>query len=225
MMLAHINAPVAPSDMQPDAPRSSQREASLPPNPLLAQAAVRQYRQACENNKLAPRTIAEREALVTKLISYVALAKAESETSLYVHDIGTHHSASLLDSMANKSATDGARLRRAARVVSDHLARTNDGFQSGWSILRRDDDLTRAVRFYAERDIHPERWYPRDAKGRVDRFDDLAAGHRGNVDQLTPPMDRQPGDTPALGDGDVRDIVAFLRTLTDADAVNVRSAP
>lgn len=114
MMLAHINAPVAPSDAQADAPRSSQRETRLPPNPLLAQAAVRQYRQACENNKLAPRTIAEREALVTKLISHVALAKVESETSLYVHDIGTHHIASLLDSMANKSATDGESTEEAA---------------------------------------------------------------------------------------------------------------
>ena len=78
-------------------------------------------------------------------------------------------------------------------------------------------DLASAVRFYAERDIHPERWYPRGANGRVDRFDDLPPGHRANVDQLTPPMDRKPGDKPALDDGDVADIVAFLGTLTDAD--------
>ena len=85
-------------------------------------------------------------------------------------------------------------------------------------------DLASAVRFYAERDIHPERWYPRDAKGRVDRFDDLPVGHRGNVDRLTPPMDRKPGDAPALADADVRDIVAFLRTLTDEDAIEVATA-
>jgi cytochrome c peroxidase len=78
-------------------------------------------------------------------------------------------------------------------------------------------DLATAVRFYAERDTHPERWYPRDAKGRVQRFDDLPAGHRANVDRLTPPMDRKPGDTPAIDEGDVADIVAFLRTLTDGD--------
>ena len=85
-------------------------------------------------------------------------------------------------------------------------------------------DLPSAVRFYAERDIHPERWYPRDAKGRVDRFDDLPIGHRGNVDRLTPPMDRKPGDPPALDDADVHDIVAFLRTLTDEDAADVAIA-
>ena len=78
-------------------------------------------------------------------------------------------------------------------------------------------DLASAVRFYAERDTHPERWYPRAANGRVERFNDLPLAHRGNVDRLTPPMDRKPGDAPALNDGDVADIVAFLRTLTDDD--------
>lgn len=79
------------------------------------------------------------------------------------------------------------------------------------------DDLADAVRFYAQRDVRPARWYGRTGTGMVDRFDDLPPAYRANVDRLTPPMDRQPGDRPALTEVEVRDIVAFLRTLTDAD--------
>lgn len=79
-------------------------------------------------------------------------------------------------------------------------------------------DLADAVRFYSERDIRPERWYGRDGAGRVERYDDLPPGYRGNVDRLTAPMDRQSGDTPALSEAEVQDIVAFLHTLSDEDA-------
>ena len=30
-----------------------------------------------------------------------------------------------------------------------------------------------------------------------------------------PPFDRKPGDKPALDDAEIRDVVTFLRTLTD----------
>jgi len=78
-------------------------------------------------------------------------------------------------------------------------------------VFHRLDDV---VRFYAERDTQPQKWFPRAADGSVLKFDDLPEKFRGNVD-VEPPFDRQPGDKPALGEQDVRDIVAFLKTLTD----------
>jgi cytochrome c peroxidase len=74
--------------------------------------------------------------------------------------------------------------------------------------------LTQAVRFYATRDVAPERWYPRDAAGRVVKFDDLPAPYRKNVN-LDPPFGGHPGERPALDEEEIADIVAFLGTLTD----------
>ncbi|WP_213959419.1 MULTISPECIES: cytochrome-c peroxidase [unclassified Variovorax] len=81
--------------------------------------------------------------------------------------------------------------------------------------------LEEAVRFYAQRDTHPSRWYPRGKDGRVRKFDDLAPAYHDNLN-TDPPFDRQPGDRPALSDAEVRDVVAFLRTLTDADQRTAR---
>ena len=70
--------------------------------------------------------------------------------------------------------------------------------------------LEQAVRFYAERDTKPERWYPVRG-GKVVKYDDLPANLRGNVHNDAPF-----GSTkPTLSDDDVRDIVEFLRTLND----------
>ncbi|WP_229258963.1 cytochrome-c peroxidase [Duganella flavida] len=74
------------------------------------------------------------------------------------------------------------------------------------------DNLADAVRFYADRDLKPKRWYPHG------RYDDLPPAWRNNVDRLTAPLNRKPGEQPALDEAEVQDIVAFLRTLTDADA-------
>ncbi len=74
--------------------------------------------------------------------------------------------------------------------------------------------LVDVLRFYAERDLRPERWYPRGADGRVQIFDDLPAPYRANVDH-EPPLDRRPGEAPALAAADIADLLAFLRTLTD----------
>jgi len=73
----------------------------------------------------------------------------------------------------------------------------------------RFDNLRDAVAFYATRDTHPERWYP---KG---KFDDLPVELHGNVDRETPPYHREPGKRPALNDEEIDDIVVFLKTLTD----------
>jgi cytochrome c peroxidase len=81
--------------------------------------------------------------------------------------------------------------------------------------------LEDVVRFYAERDTAPEKWYPRAADGSVAKFDDLPAQYRGNIDR-EPPLDRREGERAALSERDIGDIVAFLKTLSDGF---VRSAP
>jgi cytochrome c peroxidase len=74
--------------------------------------------------------------------------------------------------------------------------------------------LEEVVRFYAERDTQPQKWFPRAAGGGVLKFDDLPAKFRGNVD-VEPPFDRHAGGKPALGEQDIGDIIAFLKTLSD----------
>lgn len=75
-------------------------------------------------------------------------------------------------------------------------------------------DLEEAVRFYAERDTDPARWYPRGHDGRVVVFDDLPPAMRDNVNR-EPPFGGKPGGKPALTRPEIRDVVAFLRTLED----------
>jgi cytochrome c peroxidase len=75
--------------------------------------------------------------------------------------------------------------------------------------------LEDAVRFYVERETKPEKWYPRAAGGKLNAYNDLPPSHRANVDVTDAPFDRKLGDTPALNEDEVRDIVAFMKTLTD----------
>jgi cytochrome c peroxidase len=78
-------------------------------------------------------------------------------------------------------------------------------------VFRRLEDV---VRFYAERDTSPQKWYPRAADGSTQKFDDLPDRYHGNLDRETP-FGRHVGDQPSLSEHDVKDIVAFLNTLTD----------
>jgi cytochrome c peroxidase len=73
--------------------------------------------------------------------------------------------------------------------------------------------LSEAVRFYAERDTQPQKWYPR-APGGSKKFDDLPAAYRANID-TQPPFDRHAGDSAPLSAADIEDMVAFLQTLSD----------
>ena len=75
-------------------------------------------------------------------------------------------------------------------------------------------DLRKAIEFYVERDTRPEKWYPRGRDGRVEKFDDLPAQYRDNIN-MEPPFGGKPGDPPALTSAEIDDIVAFLKTLTD----------
>ena len=76
-------------------------------------------------------------------------------------------------------------------------------------------NLKDAVTFDVQRDTNPEKWYPRRADGTVNKFDDLPAAYRANVNTSEGPYNRRPGDAPALSDSEIDDVVSFLATLTD----------
>jgi len=76
--------------------------------------------------------------------------------------------------------------------------------------------LRDAVAFYATRDTDPGRWYSRRADGSVRLYDDLPAQMAPFVNR-EPPFQPLPDGRPRLDDAEIDDIVAFLRTLSDAD--------
>lgn len=99
----------------------------------------------------------------------------------------------------------------AFRVPSlRNVARTAPYFHNGAI-----KTLTDAVRFYVRRDTHPEEWYPTDTSGVVQKFNDLPAALRKNVNVTEAPYNRKLGDAPALDESEIADVVAFLNTLTD----------
>jgi cytochrome c peroxidase len=75
--------------------------------------------------------------------------------------------------------------------------------------------LKEALTFYVQRDTNPEKWYPLKADGSVDKFNDLPAAYRANVNTSEAPYNRPLGGTPALSDAEIDDVIAFLATLTD----------
>jgi cytochrome c peroxidase len=97
--------------------------------------------------------------------------------------------------------------------------------------------LEQSIRFYNTRDTNPEIWYPTvggtpkatpDANfptyglittqyvgGTVQKFNDLPAAYRGNIDTQMPLDGRKAGSTPPMTDADISDLVCFLKTLTD----------
>ena len=77
--------------------------------------------------------------------------------------------------------------------------------------------LREAIEFYVERDTDPGKWYPRNAMGEVQKFDDLPRAYRDNVN-TEPPFGGRPGDPPALSSREIDDVIAFLNALTDGYA-------
>jgi cytochrome c peroxidase len=75
--------------------------------------------------------------------------------------------------------------------------------------------LREALEFYVQRDTDPARWYPTHARL---PYNDLPAAMRHNVDRTTLPLTGNPGDKPIWNSHDIDDVLAFLNTLTDADA-------
>jgi cytochrome c peroxidase len=77
--------------------------------------------------------------------------------------------------------------------------------------------LKQVMTFYNLRDVQPERIYPKDKAGQPIKYDDLPTRLHKNIDTADAPFDRKPGDKPALTDGEIDDIIAFIHTLDDGD--------
>ncbi|MCP1118966.1 cytochrome-c peroxidase [Robbsia andropogonis] len=71
------------------------------------------------------------------------------------------------------------------------------------------------MHFYVQRETDPARWYPKGKNGKLDVYNDLPARYKKNVDVADAPFDRKHGDAPALNDGEIKDVIAFLGTLND----------
>ncbi len=81
--------------------------------------------------------------------------------------------------------------------------------------------LNDALRFYVRRDTDPRLWYPASSLGAIDKFDDIPPALRSNVDVIDEPLTRQEGSPPAWSDAEIDDVIAFLQTLSDRDAVHL----
>ena len=81
--------------------------------------------------------------------------------------------------------------------------------------------LAQVLRFYAQRDTSPQKWYPKNPDGSIHKFDDLPPGLTANVN-MEPPFDRQRGGKPSLSEAEITDVIAFLKTLSDGYHVSTK---
>ena len=80
--------------------------------------------------------------------------------------------------------------------------------------------LKEALRFYVERDTNPGEWYPHGQGRDANAFDDLPVSLRPNVDKITLPFSGNSRKRPVWDDGEIDDVIAFLKTLSDEDQVS-----
>lgn len=109
-----------------------------------------------------------------------------------------------------RSHTDEERLCGAFRTPSLRNVATRTSFMHNGTFT----NLRDVVGFYATRATHPARWYKAGVS-----FDDLPEKYRGQVNVTSVPYNRRPGQRPLLNDEDIDAIVAFLKTLTDAQYI------
>jgi cytochrome c peroxidase len=113
----------------------------------------------------------------------------------------------LCERKATKVASNDERLCAAFRTPSLRNVAVRDSFgHNGVYKTLRD-----AVTFYARRAVAPGLVYPPGQK-----FDDVPAKYRGNVNIYAPIYNRREGAPPPLDDADIDAVIAFLKTLTDA---------
>jgi cytochrome c peroxidase len=94
-----------------------------------------------------------------------------------------------------------------------NVAKTAPYMHNGYFTTLRD-----VVEFYVTRDTNPGKWYPADAYGAPDKFDDLPDAYKANVNTEEVPYDRKLGEEPRLTPDEIDDVVAFLHTLSDGYA-------
>ncbi|CAM2158389.1 cytochrome c peroxidase (plasmid) [Pararobbsia alpina] len=76
-------------------------------------------------------------------------------------------------------------------------------------------DLKQVMDFYNLRNTNPDKIYPKDASGKVMKYDDIPAQYQANIDVADAPFDRKLGDKPAMTEAEINDIIAFIKTLND----------
>jgi cytochrome c peroxidase len=142
--------------------------------------------------------------------SYDALGVPRNPKLKTIQDDPSFHDLGLCAVAGFEGRTD---LCGAFKVPSlRNVAARNTFFHNG-----RFTDLREVLRFYVTRDTSPELWYPKAADASVLKFDDLPEIYRRNVNRTEAPYNRQAGDAPALSEAEIDDLLAFLKTLTDAD--------
>jgi cytochrome c peroxidase len=82
--------------------------------------------------------------------------------------------------------------------------------------------LKDALDFYVRRDTDPQLWYPARGPGAAQKFDDLPENLKANIDVIDEPLTRKLGAPPAWNEAEIDDVIAFLNTLTDRDALPAR---
>jgi cytochrome c peroxidase len=75
--------------------------------------------------------------------------------------------------------------------------------------------LKQVLDFYDFRDTAPDKIYPRNADGRLQKFNDLPPRYLANIDIADPPFNQQHGDAPPMTEQNEADIIAFINTLVD----------
>jgi len=80
--------------------------------------------------------------------------------------------------------------------------------------------LDDVMAFYNDRNTAPEKFHPKGPDNKVRKYDDLPPRFHANIDNTDAPFDRKFGDKPAMTDQDMRDIIAFLKTLNDGYSKN-----
>jgi cytochrome c peroxidase len=81
-------------------------------------------------------------------------------------------------------------------------------------------NLKQVMDFYNLRNTSPEKIYSHDASGKVSKFDDIPPQYQSNVDVADAPLDRKPGDKPAMTEEEINDLIAFIKTLNDGYKIN-----
>lgn len=76
--------------------------------------------------------------------------------------------------------------------------------------------LRQVLDFYNLREVEPDRIFPRDASGKVLKYNDLPARYHANIDVADAPFDRKLGERRPLNDAEIADIIAFIGTLDDS---------
>ncbi len=79
--------------------------------------------------------------------------------------------------------------------------------------------LKETLEFYVQRDTNPEKWYPKNKDGSINKFNDLPPALRANVDIVDEPLTRKKGDKPAWNTTEINEVIAFLKTLNDGYSV------